>query len=331
MGSLRSGGTVFSALLGSTLALAGCELDEVTLAEPRDTPVVEAYIVVGDGTDQVSAFLHWTLGTRPGRDLRDVTVTLQKEGSGEFGLFPRPLEDCLSDELLEEVDGVCFASSDAEGYFHPGDRVELEVLLPEGEQLRSATEIPQDIGFLNPHPNITRCALPPGRHLDLVWNRSPGVWAYSAETEINKLREALVQDGIEIEVDSVALSGLAVSDADTTIVFPQEFGVFERFDLDQEIALALQAGLPVGAEAKITVGALDQNYVNWIRGGNFNPSGPVRVSSIQGPGIGVFGSVVRRTLSVVGGDPVLLPGHLVPSCLPPAASNAARPITGTGS
>jgi hypothetical protein len=303
-------------LLLSSIGLSGCELDEVTLAEPQDTPVVEAYIMVGDGPDQAIAFLHWTLGTRPGRDLLDAVVTLRTEGEEELLLSPGLLDDCLSTGILEEVDGVCFSlEGEAEGAFQPGDRVELEVQLEDGGQLRSATEIPGDIQFLRPRTTVNQCALPPGTPLELVWNRSPGVWAYSAETEISNLREALALERIEVEADSVALLGLAVSDSDTTIVFPREFGVFERFDLEQEIALALQEGLPRGAKADVIVAALDQNYVNWIRGGNFNPSGPVRVSSIRGPGIGVLGSVVRRSLFVVGGDPNLFPSLLLPSCL----------------
>ena len=34
----------------------------------------------------------------------------------------------------------------------------------------------------------------------------------------------------------MALQGLAVSDADRTLVFPMEFGIFESFDLEQELA-----------------------------------------------------------------------------------------------
>ena len=84
------------------------------------------------------------------------------------------------------------------------------------------------------------------------------------------LREALESQGLEVEADSVALTGVAVSDADTTIVFPSEFGVFDRFSLDSDIALTLQAGIPLGATASVMVGAVDRNYVNWVRGGNFN-------------------------------------------------------------
>jgi hypothetical protein len=47
------------------------------------------------------------------------------------------------------------------------------------------------------------------------------------------------------------------------------------------------------------ISATDRNYVNWVRGGNFNPSGVVRVPSVGGDGIGVFASTVTRTFEVV--------------------------------
>jgi hypothetical protein len=193
--------------------------------------------------------------------------------------------------------------------------VELEVFLEDDQVLRGGTVIPDDIQLIEP---VARnlCALPPGENLEFVWSRSPGVWAYMAETEIKELRSALAAEGIEVETDSVALLGVAISDSDTTIVFPREFGVFDRFDLEQEVAVALQEGLPRGAVADVVIAAVDQNYVNWVRGGNFNPSGSVRVSSLRGPGVGVLGSVVRRTIVVKGGDPSYSPGALLPNCLP---------------
>ena len=303
-------------LLALATTLSGCELDEVTLAQPEDIPIVEAYVMVGDGQDQVTAFVHWTLGERPVRDLSDLDFILHTEGGEEVPLFPAPLSECLLPGLEEEVKGVCFSGGfDVEDFFEPGTRVELEIFLGEGRILRGGTQIPEAIDLIRPVAR-DQCALAPGRTLEFIWNRSPGVWAYAAETEIKGLRDALAAQGITVDVDSLALLGFAVSDSDTTIVFPREFGVFDRFDLDQDVALALQEGLPQGAVAGVVIAAVDQNYVNWVRGGNFNPSGPVRVSSLRGSGLGVFGSVFRRSIIVKGGDPNFSPGSLLPNCLP---------------
>ncbi|NIR36178.1 MAG: hypothetical protein GWN02_08535, partial [Gemmatimonadetes bacterium] len=97
-----------------------------------------------------------------------------------------------------------------------------------------------------------------------------------------------------MEDDPLYLLGLSVSVADTTITFPSEFGVFNRLDLDQDVAVRLQRGLPAGVSAEVTITAVDRNYVNWARGGSFNPSGQVRVPSLRGDGTGVFGSTVGR-------------------------------------
>jgi hypothetical protein len=50
--------------------------------------------------------------------------------------------------------------------------------------------------------------------------------------------------------------------------------------------------------AEMVVAAIDRNYLNGVRGGSFNPSGTVRVSSVSGDGVGVFGSIVPVYLRI---------------------------------
>jgi hypothetical protein len=95
------------------------------------------------------------------------------------------------------------------------------------------------------------------------------------------------------------LLGLASSASDTTIVFPSEFGLLERFSVDRELLVALQGGLPRGTRAQVSIAAVERNYTNWARGGTFNPSGQVRIPSLRGDGTGFFGATVLRTLTVV--------------------------------
>ena len=119
------------------------------------------------------------------------------------------------------------------------------------------------------------------------------------ETVIVGIKDGLAPLGIDVESDTLELLGLSISASDTTIVFPGEFGIFSRFELDQDLATSLQDGLPPGTRAPVMISATDRNYVNWVRGGNFNPSGQVRVPSIRGDGTGVFASTVTRTFEVV--------------------------------
>jgi hypothetical protein len=301
-------------VLGASLGLAGCELQEVTLAEPEALLVAEVYISVGDGEDQVTGFLHSTLGTEDLTDLETASVILTVEDTLVVRLAPAIAAECLVAELENVVAGACFnMSGPAEGLFQPGDRVVVEVSTRDGRELRGATTLPEDFRFLRPGRPGT-CALGPGRNLPMVWSRSEGAWAYAAETNIWGLRDGLAHQGIEVEADSIALLGLAVSESDTTIAFPAEFGVFNRFDLERDVATALQVGLPKGTVADVAVAALDRNYVNWVRGGAFNPSGPVRVPSLVGDGTGVIASVVRKVVRILGADPVFLPGSVIPSC-----------------
>ncbi len=303
-------GTVGCLLALVTWALPGCELAESGLAQPDDVLVAEGYIRVGDGSDQISVFLHWTVGTGAIQALQNATVVIFPEGKPEIRLETAEPLDCLRSDAPDEIEGVCFAPVGGdEDMVEPGTRAELQVRLPDGRELQGGTVVPEDIRFIRPSADIV-CGLPPGRHVEFLWNSSSGAWAYSAEADLNGLRAALEPQGIAVEEDSVSLLGLAVSESDTSIVFPQQFGVFDRFDLQQEVALALQEGLPLGSQGLVAVAALDRNYVNWLRGGNFNPSGAVRISSLRGDGIGVLASAVRRFIRVYG-----ISGGGFPSCL----------------
>jgi len=302
----------FLACLGAAALTAGCELQEVTVVESDPVLLVESYVQVGDGIDQVFAFLHWTLGEGAVEDLALASVDVTSEVGDSVSLGLEARSACVFSGIADQVEGVCFsAGRDVDGVFSPGERVALRVRFPDGQEVAGESTIPGNMEFIQPGP-VDLCVLPPGRQLILLWNVAQGAWAYSAETEISGLRDALAAKGIEVEVDSVALRGLAVSESDTTLVFPAEFGVFSRFDLQQEVALALQEGLPEGALAEVAVAAVDRNYANWVRGGNFNPSGSVRVSSLRGDGFGVFGTAVRRNLRVVGAES----GSILSSCLP---------------
>jgi hypothetical protein len=81
--------------------------------------------------------------------------------------------------------------------------------------------------------------------------------------------------------------------------------VFDRFSFNQNLLRLLQTGLPGGTTARVVVAAADRNYINGVRGGSFNPSGPVRISSVVGDGVGVFGSLAPLHASVVVGSPFL--------------------------
>jgi len=273
------------------------------------------YVMTDAAGARIRAFLHRTVGTDASRSVDGARIVVREEEGEEIELQGMAREACV----LGELDGAAAPLPPGEGSCYglerqrldaidAGDEIDVRIELADGGTLTGRTTIPGDFALRVPGPETDACHLPADTVLPLLWTRSPGTWAYSVETLIFGLRDAL-GSGVEIPSDPLFLLGLSLTDSDTTLAFPREVGVFDRLDLDRELTLALQDGLPPGTSATITVAALDRNWVNWARGGDFNPSGQIRVPSLQGRGTGVLASVNRRSFRVNTRGPGL------PSCL----------------
>ena len=305
-------------VLGVALVSSACELEEITVVHVEDVVVAEVHIQIGEGlfgANRVTAFLHRTVGGAGAgfQPVPGARVVITREGAATFELGETTLETCVG-TTPEGGTGTCYwvapAAADA---FRPGDRLELTIELPDGGTLRSATTVPGDFAAIGIVEGA-QCLLPPATPFTVEWTASAGAWAYVSETSISGIKSALAPAGIEVETDPLYLLGLSISASDTTIVFPGEFGVFNRFELDQALAATLQEGLPAGTRAPVTISAVDRNYVNWVRGGNFNPSGLVRVPSVRGDGTGVFAAAVIRTFEVVVSPDSSGAAYTVPGC-----------------
>lgn len=306
------------AALALTGAAAACELTESTAASGDDLVVVEALVklggpdfwnqpdVVGGATasiNDVRVMLHRTIEGDLGRNqpVPGARVELRLPDGAVLRLPEVNVDYCRQSAPVEGTGSCYFASSiDADERLaaplrslRGGMRLDLSIETVGGERLSSTSRIPGDFELLGVASGST-LDLAANTLLDLGWTVSEGAWSYVAEAEISGLPAALAAEGITVEDDPLFLLGLAISASDTTIVFPSEFGVFDRFDLDRDLSLRLQQGLPAATRSRISVAAVDRNYVNWIRGGNFNPSGQVRVPSVQGDGTGFFGTSVVR-------------------------------------
>ena len=313
-----------------TCGLLGCELREISLTEPEHVVVAEAYVQIKDrgedgsglGVPLVSVFLHETLG-RSGSSgpVPGATIALARAGDGTtIRLGETQLGNCV---ITIPVDGggTCYGTGFSLpaglATLAPGDRLDLRIELPDGGVLTSQTVIPGPFDLLGVADG-SQCTLAPFTSTGIVWSRSEGAWADISDSFVSGLRPRF---GAEQVDDPLYLWGLSVSAQDTTIVFPREFGVFLRGWLDREVALTLQQGLPGQASAQITVAAVDRNWVNWARGGNFNPSGVVRVPSVRGDGTGVFEAAVLRSFRVLA-DSAASPAF--PPCPPAPPSPAIR-------
>jgi len=298
-------------IAGVALLSSACSLEQITLVDAEDVVVAEAYVELGvprpgrtDVRNRVTVFLHRTIGgvAVGSRPVPGALVTVRRAGGPEISLVRDTLIETCAATTPVSGTGTCYVAPEAPGgpsdSLRPGDALTLSVELPDDGRLAAATVVPGDFALAGVASGA-RCKLPAATPMELTWSPAAGAWAYVSETSISGIRDALAPAGIAVDEDPLYLLGLSVSASDTTIVFPGEFGLFNRAELDQDLALALQKGLPAGVRARVTVSAVDRNYVNWVRGGNFNPSGRVRVPSVRGDGTGVFGSAVVRTLDVV--------------------------------
>jgi hypothetical protein len=296
---------------------AGCELEEITLVDAEDVVVAEVYVNLAANPEdhEIRAFLHRTVGTRESvADLFDARVTVRRSDGLSFVLSGAPVEDCVDSAPVLEP-GACFLVDDSTtSVLAPGDIFEVEIVLPDGGLIFGAAQVPGRFDLAG-YP--ATCSVPPDVLMEIEWSPSEGAWAYLNETSIRDLPAALEPEGIEVEEDPLYLLGLSVSDSDTSIVFPSQFGVFNRFDLDQDLAVRLQRGLPAGSRAQVSITAVDRNYVNWVRGGNFNPSGQVRIASLRGDGTGVFGATSGHSFQVLSGSDPIPSGTECPGVLPP--------------
>lgn len=309
-------------LLAMVGLVTACELTSTSITQPDDSLLIEAFVGIGGlGFDnsftdaaQGWVFVHGIVGGQQSQTgPPDATITMSTDNGESTVLSERPIETCVVSGVPSVDPGRCYAA-DLHPGVRPGVEVSLRVETDDGRVVTGRTLMPRDFEMLSPVVAGQTCQLPANTRVDVRWTVSPGAWAYPSEARFEGLAERLaLTDPLYATLDEpLVVFGLAVSDSDTTISFPNEFGVFDRFGDDDLVGalVLIQDGLPEGVRSRVTVAAADRNWVNWERGGNFNPSGPVRVPSVGGDGFGVFGSMVLKTIGIEVG--ALVPGR--PAC-----------------
>jgi hypothetical protein len=288
--------------------LPACTIADVTVAPGEDRLVVEGVLRTDARMQFILLHRGVQSGVAEGEPGAQVVVT---RGDGVRVTFQQTTLGCysvdagyLDSDTPIEILGTCYASPNSAGrWVHPGATYDLSVRTTRGEEARGRTVVPGDftlrgvpVSRLNDQPAVL-CQLAPQTPLPLTWTQAAGAWGYIAPLRIGGLGTVL-PDSFNAP-DPLELIGVSVSAADTSLVLPGEFGVFDRFSLNQNLLRVLQTGLPDGTAARVVVAAADRNYINGVRGGAFNPSGPVRISSVVGDGVGVFGSLVPLHAYVV--------------------------------
>lgn len=301
------------------VSTAACSLAEVTVVDVADVVVAEIIVQVNrtPGTEnRLTAFLHRTVGgLGPGfHEVPGASITISRDDGFSVELAETTLDVCVATTPIGGTGTCYFAAPSAAARFGPGDRLQARIVLSGGGILTGVSEVPGDFQLDNV-PDGGYCTLSANTPLEVRWSSSQGAWIYMNETSVRGLSGFFAGSGVTV-ADPLYLLGLSVSATDTTIVFPGEFGVFSRVELDREISVALQDGLPANTSADVTIAATDRNFLNWVRGGNFNPSGQVRVTSLRGDGMGLFGTVVVRRFSVAVEPGPDDPGAGAPPCAP---------------
>lgn len=281
----------------------------MTVAHGEDIVVAEAVLVAG--APRQFLLLHRTLGRPGGVAEHGARVEVRDSAGGVAVLTERPRADCFAEQQpgADSLFAACYGADSVA--IVPGGLYELHIETTDGRVLAATTRVPGAFNLHRPPAGTVVCSVPPGTTLEIAWSPSDSAWVYLVEASFAGLREALAARGIDVPEGSIRLLGLGLGSEDTTIVFPTEFGIFERFGGLADLLLALRDGAPAGVSAVVTVAAADRNFVNWARSGGFNPSGNVRVPSVRGDGTGSFGSLVRRTFRIEVGDTLLPPCNRV--------------------
>jgi hypothetical protein len=294
----RARARMLALLFSAAALLTACELQEVDVALPQD--VVVAEVVLRAGATTQLAWLHRTRGSAlDSTTVPGAQVEVRADDGSVLPFFAVPDTACFipRNDVPSGSHGSCYSSRVNAMPIVPGRTYRLSIILPDGRSLNGVTTVPGDFRLIR--PTATICSVPEFTPLEVRWTASANAWVYANESSMRGIRAALQPFNLRVNDDPLRLLGLSISRSDTTIVFPGQFGLFDRFDDDLTAALAfLQKGLPRGVITDIGIAAADRNYVNWERGGNFNPSGIVRVPSIQGDGTGVFAALVPKTFQV---------------------------------
>ncbi|MDE2876372.1 MAG: hypothetical protein OXU69_11695 [Gemmatimonadota bacterium] len=299
-----------TAIAAVALAAAGCELTEVTVELPEDVIVAEVQVVLTLPHDDdapaltVWALLHRTYQPEGAPSLSGAVVTVSGESGDTVRLVEQDgIEPCLLPDTAEDFSSpgaACYRAERASAPFAPGEVLSLRIRAADGRVLTGASVVPGAFSLIGLTQVDGRCRLQPDTNYRFQWTPADDSWAYITDARLEGLAAAFASRGINAP-DTLYLAGVSIGREDTDIVFPRNLGVFDFFDGDEderEVIRALKNGLPEGSRAAVAITAVDRNWVNWARGGNFNPSGEVRIPSVFGEGTGMFGTATQRRVRI---------------------------------
>lgn len=290
---------------------AGCDLTDVRTGSGQKMLVASATVVLTVDPAEpsristravalVSEAYQQVLSEVPGASVRitgasgrSVSLVEEEDPLGACTVLPEDLYG--TDGPLGPI-GSCHTAAAASGLFAPGEELTLAVTTPDGSVLEGTSRMPDAFAPQGLSVEDGRCRVEPGTGYRFVWPPVDGAWAHVGEAEITGLSPSLWSSSDPLYLPVTVLGrGRDVTD----MVFPGDFLLELLSGVDNvELHRTLDAGLPGGARAEVTIAALDRNWANWIREGRLNINGETVIPSVFGDGTGMFGTAVRWKVSV---------------------------------
>ena len=298
-------------LLGMTAGAAGCDLTDAPTGSGQKLFVASATVVLTVDPAEptrigtravalVSEAWQQVLREVPGASVRitgasgrSLSLVEEEDPLGTCTVLRR--ESYTVDGQLRPI-GSCHTATAASAVFAPGELLTLAVTTPDGAVLEGTSRMPDAFVPRGLSVEDGRCRVEPGTAYRFAWSPVDGAWAHVGEAEVTGLSPSLWSSSDTLFLPVTVLGrGREVTD----MVFPRDFLLELLSDVDNvELHRTLEAGLPGGARAEVTIAALDRNWANWIREGRLNINGETVIPSVFGDGTGMFGTAVRWKVSV---------------------------------
>ena len=308
---MRAGARFLLMLPAMAAGAAGCDLTDVRTGSGQKMLVASATVVLTVDPAEpsristravalVSEAYQQVLSEVPGASVRitgasgrSVSLLEEEDPLGACTVLPDDVYG--ADGPLGPI-GSCHTATAASGLFAPGEELTLAVTTPDGSVLEGTSRMPDAFAPQGLSVEDGRCRVEPGTGYRFVWPPVDGAWAHVGEAEITGLSPGLWPSSDPLYLPVTVLGrGRDVTD----MVFPGDFLLELLSGVDNvELHRTLDAGLPGGARAEVTIAALDRNWANWIREGRLNINGETVIPSVFGDGTGMFGTAVRWKVSV---------------------------------
>ena len=299
------------ALLGTMAGAAGCDVTDVPAGSGERLFVASATVVltidpaepsridtravalVSEAHQQVLTEVPGAAVRITGASGRSLSLVEEDDPFSACTVLRRELHTV--DGQLRPI-GSCLTATEASAVFAPGEVLALAVTTPDGGVLEGTSRMPDAFVPRGLSVRDGRCRVEPGTGYRFTWAPVEGAWAHVGEAEISRLNPHLWSSSDPLYLPVTVLGrGREVTD----MVFPRDFLLELLSDVENlELHRTLDAGLPAGARAEVTIAALDRNWANWIREGRLNINGETVIPSVFGDGTGMFGTAVRWRVSV---------------------------------